>query len=185
MKTKDITQVALLTAVMVALAGIPALPIVLIPVPLVLQNFAVMLAGPLLGAKKGTFAVVILLLLASLGLPVLTGIRGGLAVVLGPTGGYLLAWLFTPTAMLGMHHFLQYRCHFGDNSYWNWWISLVVVSIVMTYPIAIIWLMWQTRITFMGALTANVLFIPGDLIKTIVATLLLRPLKPLLQSRES
>jgi biotin transport system substrate-specific component len=185
MKNKDITQVALLTAVMVVLASIPAIPLALIPVPLVLQNFAVMLAGPLLGAQKGTLSVGILLLLATLGLPVLTGFRGGLAVVLGPTGGYLLAWLLTPMAMTNVHYFLQHHCHLGANSYWNWWLTLIMVSIILTYPLAIIWLMWQTHITFMGALTANMLFIPGDLIKIALAGILISRLWPVLRMHKA
>ena len=55
MKAKDITQIALMTAVIVILGMFPGIPLGFIPVPIVLQNMGVMLAGALLGPKKGTF----------------------------------------------------------------------------------------------------------------------------------
>src|SRR3546814_9382649 len=65
-----------------------------IPVPITAQSMGVMLAGVILGAKRGTIAVLLVLLLAAIGLPVLSGGRGGLAVFAAPTTGYLIGWVF-------------------------------------------------------------------------------------------
>ena len=61
MKAKDITQIALMTAVIVILGMFPGIPLGFIPVPIVLQNMGVMLAGALLGPKKGTISVALFL----------------------------------------------------------------------------------------------------------------------------
>ena len=65
------------------------------PVPFTLQTFAVFLAPGLLGGKMGTIAVGTYLLLGAVGLPVFAGFSGGIGVLLGATGGYLLGFLLT------------------------------------------------------------------------------------------
>lgn len=167
MKTKDITQIALMTALIIALAFIPAIPIALIPVPIVLQNFGIMLAGLLLGAKKGTISVAILLVLVAVGLPVLTGFRGGLIIFVGPTGGYLLAWLFTPILLSLINHGLSRWLN--PAGFINLLISTLLVSVVITYAVAIFWLQMQSHISFIQAFWANGLFIPGDILKAVIA----------------
>ncbi|HWP82739.1 MAG TPA: biotin transporter BioY [Bacteroidota bacterium] len=62
------------------------------PVPYTLQTFFVLLAGALLGARRGFMSMSLYLLVGLLGLPVFSGAGFGLARILGPTGGYLLAF---------------------------------------------------------------------------------------------
>src|SRR5690625_4710684 len=62
-------------------------------VPITLQTLGVMLAGALLGARRGALSVIVLLVLAAAGLPVLAGGRGGLGVFAGPTAGYLIGFV--------------------------------------------------------------------------------------------
>lgn len=99
MKIRDIVQTALITAAIIVIGMIPPIPLGFIPVPIVMQNLGIMLAGIVLGAKKGTIAVSMFLLLAFLGFPVLSGGQAGPAVFIGPTAGYLLGWLITPAMM--------------------------------------------------------------------------------------
>ena len=73
MKAKDITQIALMTAVIVILGMFPGIPLGFIPVPIVLQNMGVMLAGALLGPKKGTISVALFLILVAIGMPFMSG----------------------------------------------------------------------------------------------------------------
>lgn len=63
------------------------------PVPVTLQTFAVLLAGALLGSRRGALAVLAYLAQGLMGLPVFAGWRGGVAHLLGPTGGYLLGFV--------------------------------------------------------------------------------------------
>jgi biotin transport system substrate-specific component len=68
------------------------LTIPMVPVPITLSNFFILLGGFLLGKKWGTLAAAVYLLLGAAGLPVFTK-GGGLTYLLGPTGGYLLGYL--------------------------------------------------------------------------------------------
>ena len=88
MKTRDMALIALFAALIAICAwiSIPA------PVPFTLQTMAVFLAVGLLGGKRGTIAVAVYIMLGAVGLPVFSGFNGGIGALLGPTGGYLIAY---------------------------------------------------------------------------------------------
>lgn len=80
-------------SLLVALAARVSLPLPFTPVPLTLQNFAVLLVGLLLGRRAGFAALVLYLAEGAAGLPVFSPMGpGGIAQLLGPTGGYLMAY---------------------------------------------------------------------------------------------
>ena len=79
-------------ALVVALAAQVAVPVPFSPVPMTLQPLAVLAVGGLLGASEGLLALVTYLALGALGLPVFAGGSGGAIHLVGPTGGYLLAF---------------------------------------------------------------------------------------------
>lgn len=81
-----------LGALLVSLAAQVAVPVPFSPVPMTLQPLAVLAVGGLLGAVGGLSALVLYLLLGILGLPVFAGGGAGAWHLLGPTGGYLLAF---------------------------------------------------------------------------------------------
>lgn len=94
LRTKDLTLVALFTVLMAVCAWI-SIPV---PAPFVqftMQTFAVFAALLVLGGRRGTFAVTAYLLLGAVGAPVFSNFRGGLGVLLGATGGYILGFFFT------------------------------------------------------------------------------------------
>ncbi len=77
----------------IALCARVTVPLPFTPVPLTLQNFAVLLVGLLLGSRRGVIALALYLMEGALGLPVFNPAGlGGIAQVLGPTGGYLMAY---------------------------------------------------------------------------------------------
>ncbi|MGR7026009.1 biotin transporter BioY [Geodermatophilus sp. URMC 62] len=90
MKTRDLAYVALFAAIVAVLGTLPAINVG--PVPITAQTLGVMLAGAVLGARRGSLAVLLFLVLVAVGLPLLAGGRGGLSVFVGPTAGYLLSW---------------------------------------------------------------------------------------------
>ena len=90
MKTRDLAYVALFAAVIAVLGTLPAVNIG--PVPITAQTLGVMLAGSVLGARRGFLAVLLFLVLVAIGLPLLASGTGGLAVFAGPTAGYLFSW---------------------------------------------------------------------------------------------
>ena len=89
MNAAAMTRVALMAA-FTAVAAQIAIP--LEPVPFTLQVLAVVLTGLLLGPRYGALAMAIYLLVGAVGIPVFAGFRGGLGVLVGDTGGYLLAY---------------------------------------------------------------------------------------------
>lgn len=97
-KTQDMAYIALFAVVMAVCAWI-VIPMV---VPFTLQTFAVFLAVGVLGGKRGTFAILLYLLLGIIGIPVFSGFTGGIGVLLGNTGGYLVGFLCTSLIMWGM-----------------------------------------------------------------------------------
>ncbi len=89
----DLAQIAVFAALIAAL-GLPgALYLGGTAVPITFQTLGVMLAGAILGARKGFLSVLLFLALVAAGLPLLSGRRGGLAVFVGPSVGYLVGWL--------------------------------------------------------------------------------------------
>lgn len=89
MTTHDLCLIAIFVAMIAVLAQIT---IPLPYVPLTMQTFAIALAGVVLGAKRGAIAAGIYLLLAAIGVPVLSGFGGGFGILIGPSGGYLLSF---------------------------------------------------------------------------------------------
>ena len=94
LRTKDLTLIALFTVLTAVCAWIS----VPVPAPFVqftMQTFADFATLLTLGGKRGTYAVTAYLLLGAVGAPVFSNFRGGLGVLLGATGGYILGFFFT------------------------------------------------------------------------------------------
>lgn len=92
-KTLDIVLVGVFAAVLAVLSQI-SIPLPT-GVPVTLQTFAVSLCGYFLGWKKGFSAVLVYILLAAAGVPVLAGFCGGFSYILGLSGGFIYGFLFT------------------------------------------------------------------------------------------
>ena len=182
MKTRDIVLIALFTALIVVLSLLPPIPLPLIPVPLTLQTFGVMLAGLILGPARAGLALLLYVLIALLGLPVLPGGRAGLAVLAGPTAGFLLGmipgafvtgWLavLSSTNEKSKAVSSPYDA-IGSTPAWQiarCILAAVVGGIVLVYAIGIPWLVFVTKMDFTKACWAMVVFVPGDMLKAIVA----------------
>jgi len=84
-------------ALIVALSAQVVVPVPLSPVPMTLQPLAVLAVGGLLGAAGGASALVLYLALGAVGLPVFAGGSSGILHLIGPTGGYLLAFPLAAT----------------------------------------------------------------------------------------
>lgn len=95
MPLRQLVMISLFTALIAVMAQV-AVPLPFSPVPITGQLIAVLLAGTLLGGKGASLAVLAYLLLGAAGAPVFSMGRGGLFILLGPTGGYL--WGFLPAA---------------------------------------------------------------------------------------
>jgi biotin transport system substrate-specific component len=94
MQTNNSLRMMVYAALLTALTAASALLSIQVgDVPVILYNFFILLMGLLLGARWGSASIAVYLLAGSLGLPVFAGAKGGLAILLGPTGGYLIGFL--------------------------------------------------------------------------------------------
>ncbi|MCR4591469.1 MAG: biotin transporter BioY [Lachnospiraceae bacterium] len=89
-KTLDLVYIAV-CAVLTAVCSWISIPAV---VPFTLQTFAVFLVLELIGGKRGTISIIVYILMAAVGLPVLSGFAGGPGALVGMTGGYILGFIF-------------------------------------------------------------------------------------------
>jgi biotin transport system substrate-specific component len=113
--------------------------------------------------------VLLYLLLAAIGLPVLPGGRGGLGVFAGPTGGFLVG-MFFGAAVTG---WLAWRLARGARSAWvavtGHIVACVAGGIVVVYAVGVPWLAAITGMAPGKAMLAMAVFVPGDAVKAIVA----------------
>ncbi len=163
-------------AAFVALAAQIRIPLPFTPVPLTAQTFAVLLAGAALGARRASAAMFLYLLAGGVGLPVFTGFGYGAAHLSGPTGGYL--WGFVPAAWL---------CGFLARRGWDRGLftnlAAMALGSMVIYLAGVIWLgrfVGYERVFSLGILP----FLPGDLLKILVAGVLLPGLWRVVGSRE-
>lgn len=91
----DRTRNLLYISIGAALISVSAWLTVPGPIPFTMQSFAVLTVAALLGAKNSVLCAAVYLLLGAVGVPVFSGLRGGASVLIGPTGGYLVGFLFT------------------------------------------------------------------------------------------
>jgi biotin transport system substrate-specific component len=165
LSSRDLALVASFAA-LIAVLGLPgSINLFGNAVPITLQTLGVMLAGSILGWKRGALSVVVLLVLVAVGLPLLPGGRGGLAVFFGPTAGYLFGWVLG-AAVIGW--LVQQRLP----AYPLWWGGLanVVGGIGAVYLVGIPVLAAVTSTSLWLAATGSLVFLPGDLIKVVIAT---------------
>lgn len=103
--SKDLAYIGLFSAIIVICSFI-TIPTT---IPFTLQTFAVMLTLGLLGGKRGTLAVVVYVLLGIIGLPVFSGFRSGIGVLLGTTGGYIIGFIFSALTMWLIERLFGYK----------------------------------------------------------------------------
>ena len=144
------------------------------PVPVTFTHISVFLAAGLLGAKKAAFSQLIFVLLGLAGLPVFAGFAGGIGVLFGPTGGFIIGYIgcaFTAGLLI---------------EYWGKTTKKMALSLcagwAVTYICGIPWFAYSTQTGLYAAFMACFLpFIPGDIFKTLVSIILIKKLKPILQ----
>ncbi|EHJ52112.1 biotin transporter BioY [Streptococcus macacae] len=171
MKTKTVASMAMMIAVIIVLGFIPPIPLGIIPVPIILQNMGIMLAGALLGAKRGFLAVLIFLFLAALGLPVLSGGHGNIAVFMGPSAGYLFAYPFAA----GLIGFVTEKT--GNRRFVVDYLLIWLIGVLFIDSLGALGLSIQSHMPLDKAFWANLVFIPGDSLKVLMVTLLYRRFK--------
>lgn len=166
---RNLTHIALFAALVAVLGLVPAITL---PggVPVTAQSLGIMLCGTVLGARRGALAVLLFLALVALGLPLLSGGRGGLGVFAGPSVGFLLG--FPLAALVAGLVMERWSAPIGPAAF----AGAVLGGIVVLYPLgALGWALMlgksvaEVQVFLLG-------FLPGDLVKAVLAGLITRGL---------
>ena len=170
-KTYDIVYIAVFAVIMAICSwiSIPA------AVPFTLQTFGVFIAVGVLGGKRGSLSVLVFILLGAIGIPVFANFSGGIGVLAGPTGGYIIGFLFSALLMWAMEKLP------GKKSVMQ--IVSMIAGLIVCYAFGTVWFVivygrMNGPIGFTAALASCVVpFIIPDIIKIALAYVLSRKLR--------
>lgn len=176
------TRGMILTALFAALTAVGAfISIPVGPVPITMQVLFTILAGIMLGAKVGAMSQLIYVLLGLIGLPIFADRTGGLSHVISPSFGYLIGFIISAFVMGKIVE------HMEKVTFIKIFVTCIL-GIIIIYLIGIPYLyiilknVLVKEITFQYAMKIGfVVFIPGDLLKAIIASLLAVKMIPILR----
>ncbi|WEF24190.1 biotin transporter BioY [Paracoccus sp. S3-43] len=167
---RNMTRIALFAALIAALGLIPSLTLGF-GVPISAQSMGVMLAGAILGARRGALAVLLLMALVALGLPLLAGGRGGLGAFVAPTSGFFIGW---PVAAFVTGLIVErWR---GAPLAVTAATASVIGGIVVLYGFGIVGMSMTLHKTLAECAVLVTAFLPGDLIKAVLTGLITQAL---------
>lgn len=164
MKTKDMAYIALM-AVLISVCSWLSIPAA---IPFTMQTYAIFTALLLLGGRRGSIAVLLYILMGAVGLPVFAGFTGGVGKLMGPTGGYIVGFVFTALCYwLGERLFGK---RFGAR------LAGMIVGLIVCYAFGTVWFVQvysaTKPISYASALAVCVFpFIIPDIAKMLLAFL--------------
>ena len=163
---------SLFAALLAVLGLIPKIDLPL-GVPITMQTLGVMLAGCLLGPKRALQALLLFLLAVALGLPLLSGGRGGLSVFMAPASGYLLGWsvgaLVTGYVMAWL---TQRHTHITPKfAAINAFVASALGGLLVVHACGVVGLVVIANLSWEQALFGTLVFVPGDLIKCAITAM--------------
>ena len=162
---RDLSQIAVFAGIVAALGLIPPIPLPIIPVPITAQTLGVMLAGLVLGARRAFWSLLLFVGLVAVGLPLLSGGRGGLGVFVGPSAGFVFGF---PFAAYAVGWFTERFCRDGRYRL-GWGIAAALLGGVgVLYVFGAVGFMLVTGLSPLPVLV----FIPGDIVKAVIAALI-------------
>lgn len=118
-----------MSAAIIAVCSWIAIPVGSIPITL--QTMAVCIVAGLFGWKRGTLSVIVYILLGAIGVPVFAGFKAGIGVLGGPTGGYIIGFIFT-AIIVGL------ACEKSNFKIWVCVLSMVI-GILVCYAFGTAW----------------------------------------------
>ena len=163
-KVTDYVYAALFAA-LIAVLGLVSIPLPISPVPVTGQSLAIMLVGSILTVRQAAYSVLTFLLLGAVGVPVFAGMTGGIGILVGPRGGYLIGFLVGAVVIALLKG--------QNNNKWRLALANVIGGIIVVYTFGMLWLNFVTGMGLEKAFTVGVLpYIPGDLFKVFAATVI-------------
>lgn len=179
----DIALMAAFAALIIVLGGV-TIPVGSLGVPIVLQNMGVALTAMILGWKRGGLAVTLFIAVGFLGVPNMAGWNPALSAVAGPTVGYIVGYILSALVIGAIAQAAPRR----NAARIGVFIVAGLVGLCVQYLSGSVGLMLRTGMDFTGALISNGPFVPGDLIKMVVAAVIaaavLRAVPDLMPTRQ-
>lgn len=181
-----------LFAALTAICSFITIPLGFTPVPINLGTLAVFLTGGILGRKYGVVSIVVYVLLGAAGVPVFSGFRGGISVLAGPTGGYIIGYIAAVFVIGAITDRYMKRAYENRRSgkaascaAETLFPALAMVcGLVICYALGTVWFMISTGTPLWASLVSCVFpFLPGDAIKIAAAAILVRKLRPIIDQR--
>ncbi|WP_421084058.1 biotin transporter BioY [Rothia nasimurium] len=165
---RDLALIAVFAAFIAVCAILPAIPVGPAAVPITLQTLAIYSAALILGGKRATLAVALYLAAGFLGLPVFSGGKGGFGTFASPSIGYLIGFL--PGALItGTLAYAFLRRQVSAGVRFAQLVLAVLLGFSMIQALGIVGMMINAKLSFTAATTAALVYVPGDLIKCLVA----------------
>lgn len=165
----DLALIAAFAALIGALAYVGAIPVGSAGVPITLQTLGVALAGAILGPVRGFLAVLLYLALGAVGLPVFAEHSAGLGAFTTVSAGYLIAFPFA-AALIGF--LVKYVLGARRTRAALVFLALAAGSIVVIHPLGIVGMKLHQDVDWATALSWDLPFWVGDLLKTTVAAII-------------
>ncbi len=159
--------VSLFAALVAALGLLPPIALPFTPVPITAQTFGVMLAGAVLGARLGGMSLGLFVLLVAIGAPMLSGGRGGLGALLGPSGGYVLSW---PIGAFVIGYLVEKL--WNQLKLWKMIACNIIGGVLVVYAGGITYLSFVADLTWMQAAISALVYIPGDIAKAVLCSVI-------------
>ncbi|MED5017287.1 biotin transporter BioY [Paenibacillus chibensis] len=172
MRTKEMVLAALFASFIGVLGMIPPIPLGFIPVPITAQTLGIMLAGCFLGKKTAGISLILFIVLVALGLPLLSGGRGGISVLVGPSAGYIFSW---PVAAFCIGYATEKV--WPTMKTWKVFIINIVFGVLLVSLIGAPVMALITHTSVWAGLAGASAFLPGDCIKAIIAAVIAVQLK--------
>lgn len=167
---RDLALIAVFAAFIAVCALLPAIPVGPAAVPITLQTLAIYIAALTLGGTRTTLAVTLYLLAGLIGLPVFSGGKGGFGTIASPSFGYLLG--FIPGALLtGSLAYAALRRRLSGAGLFGAFVVAVLAGFALIQVFGVAGMMINAQLELGAAVTAALIYVPGDLMKCLVAVI--------------
>ena len=163
-----IALVALFAALLAAMGMIPKIDLPL-GVPITAQTMGVMLAGCMLGAGMGARSMLLFLAAVALGLPLLSGGRGGMGVFFAPSSGYLIGWPFGALVTGALMAWLPTSS--PRKAAGSAFVAAALGGLLTVHAFGVVGLVAMARLSWEQAVLGTLVFVPGDLIKCLMCAM--------------
>lgn len=164
MSIQNIVYIALFAAICSSLGAMPPIFLGCHPIPITAQSLGPMLAGSILGAKRGALAVMLFIAIMATGLPIMAGGRGGIGIILGPSAGFIVGFPIAAYIIGFLFERNWYKLRLG----WAF-VYILLGGVIALYSIGLLWITILFNLPTDKFCIAIGILLPGDIIKVLLS----------------